>query len=220
MRILALIVTLVAGCVSSDPEVSLRELPSIGLDFSIGNRLYVLIHYNSPSVEPCSVLRDDVHATFDGVAMTVRNGEDCGFPDILADGYVDAPTHTFVLEDPTRTITVELTDQLTPRSVTKVPAGPLDLVAGQTYTFQTNVPKDLERGLNVALIGTSEVLDLAPSAGDNGMFTVTMPMQSFSGRFQAWTGAPGIELTMIGGVSCRFPTDTHYTSQSVSVTLP
>lgn len=224
MRILALCVMLVAGCLPSDPEVSLRELPAIGLDFSTGASTYIAIHYNNSFLEPCSALRDDTYATFDGVAMTVRRGgnetEECDEPSLLGLALADRPTHTLVLADATRTITVELTDQLTPRSVTKVPAGPLDLVSGQTYTFQTNVAKDLERGLTVALRGGTEILTLPPSSGPDGLFTVTMPMRSFRGMLETWTGAQGTVRTTVSGVSCLFPTSAHYTSESVSVTLP
>lgn len=221
---MALLVTILTGCVSGPNDVSLAELPSLGLDFATGAGVNVQLRYNTSAIEPCAALAADVTATFDGVPMTVRRGggetEECLEPSLYGTFLPQAEAHTLVIEDPTRTITLDLGDRLTPREVTKVPAGPLDLVAGETYTFRTNVPADLERGLNVALRGGTEILLLPPSRRAGGEFEVTMPVRSFDGTFDAWTGAQGLERTSIGGVSCLFPTSSHFTSQQVALRLP
>ena len=219
MRNLALVVVLLTGCIEDKPEVTLSQLTE--LEFVTGGSALVVVLSHTYSIDRCAVPPADTHAELDGVAMEVVDMSGCDYPRLRSgQALTVAASHRLTLADSTRTITLELGDRLTPRAVTKVPAGPLDLVAGETYTFQTNVPADLERGLNVALRGGAEILSLTPVSGTGGMFTVTMPMREFSGSFDAWTGAQSNAPVVVGGVSCRLPSDSHFASLAVTVTLP
>lgn len=231
MRSLACVVTLLTGCIwYSDPEVSLAELPALQLEFHISgpNGVRVELLFNDLETEVCSVLPPEVHAEFDGVPLTVDRGGGgtheerfCEGPAFRTDEPRASGSHTFLLEDGSRTIALDLGENMLKRTLVTIPPGPFEFTGGQTYTFQTNVPKDLERGFTAAIHpNPSSYVGLTPIAGPDGTFTLTMPLQELGGTLDTKTYNAGRALVVIDGVGCYFPDDEHSVSTPVHVTAP
>lgn len=220
LMVMVMMVAALGGCLDREPETRLRDVRSLGLLFSPSENWVVAWVRGDPASGSCLYLASDVHAELDGVPMTIDRGagDPCFFPE-LKGPHPGAGPHTLTLADSSRSFVLDLGEHLSPRTVTKVPAGPLALVGGATYSFQVSGVTGVAAQLDAVLRSGSEVIELAPVSSIRGMFELTMPMIDFTGTFEV-SGSTPAETVMTGGVPCSFPAATVQTSAPITIQRP
>ena len=175
-RLVWLILPALASCMmESDPNAAVKPLsampePTVFVTANLRS-VGVTFRLDAGAAGACPVLDEGFQATLDGVPLEITErgasrgshpiGEPCDWPSLVLDHPPASVSAAIVLSYPGHSISIDLLDQLAPRSAQLVPDGPWAFKQGQTITLRWSPIEDFAMYTPALLF----VTDTAPQIG-------------------------------------------------------